>query len=130
MIFGEIGDGASVPVRLHRESIVEDVFSGKSRLDTIIERFGKAGRGVVVYLREGSVGVVSDDAARPRDALGGEGHATAGSREREWREIGLGAQILRDLGVSSIRLLASRERRYVGLDGFGIAIEQTDIVDP
>lgn len=130
VVFGDIGDGRNVPVRLHRESIIEDVFSGRSRLDTIVERFGKAGRGVIVYLREGSVGVVSDDATRPRDAIGGEAHGSAGSREREWREIGLGAQILRDLGVTSIRLLASRERRYVGLDGFGIAIEQTDIVDP
>jgi 3,4-dihydroxy 2-butanone 4-phosphate synthase/GTP cyclohydrolase II len=41
-------------------------------------------------------------------------------------EIGLGAQILRDLGVSSIRLIATRERRYVGVEGFGIAIEGTE----
>lgn len=131
VIFGEVGDGRGVPVRLHRESVIDDVFSGRSRLDTAIERFGKGGRGVIVYLREGSVGVAPDGIGRPRDALaGGEAHASAGSREREWREIGLGAQILRDLGVTSIRLLASRERHYVGLDGFGIAIEHTDIVDP
>ena len=49
--------------------------------------------------------------------------------EAEWREIGLGAQILRDLGISSIRLLASRRRHYVGLEGFGIAITATDIID-
>ena len=130
VIFGEIGDGRGVPVRLHRESVIDDVFSDRSRLDAAIERFGKAGRGVVVYLREGSVGVAPDGIGRPRDGIGGEHHGSAGSREREWREIGLGAQILRDLGVSSIRLLASRERHYVGLDGFGIAIEHTDIVDP
>ena len=47
-------------------------------------------------------------------------------RQEEWREIGLGAQILKDLGVKSIRLIASRERRYVGLDGFGITIEATE----
>jgi len=129
VVFGDIGDGRGVPVRLHRESIIEDVFSGQSRLDAVMERFGKTGRGVIVYLREGSVGVAADDTPRPRDALGVEDHASAGNREREWREIGLGAQILRDLGVSSIRLIASRERRYVGLDGFGIAIEQTDITD-
>ena len=50
-------------------------------------------------------------------------------REREWREIGLGAQILRDLGVTSIKLIATRERRYVGVEGFGIAIEGTEGVD-
>ena len=130
VVFGEIGDGRGIPVRLHRESVIDDVFLGQSRLDTIIERFGEAGQGVIVYLREGSVGVARDDIGRPRDAIGGDPHGSAGSREREWREIGLGAQILRDLGVTSIRLLASRERHYVGLDGFGIAIEKTDIVDP
>jgi len=128
IVFGEIGDGRSVPVRLHREAVIDDVFSNGSRLDRVIDRFGSAGRGVIVYLREGSVGVAGED-ARPRDGLG-ERHATAADRDRDWRVIGLGAQILRDLGVSSIRLLASRERHYVGLEGFGIAIEGTDIVDP
>ena len=52
-----------------------------------------------------------------------------GEPHEEWREVGLGAQILRDLGVKSIRLLASRERHYVGLDGFGIEIETTEIID-
>ncbi|MCB1501180.1 MAG: 3,4-dihydroxy-2-butanone-4-phosphate synthase [Bauldia sp.] len=129
VVFGDIGDGRDLPVRLHREAVIEDVFAGRSRLDRIIERFGQTGRGIVVYLREGSVGV-ADSGARPRTLLGGDQHATAGERDRDWRQIGLGAQILRDLGVSSIRLLASRERHYVGLDGFGIAIEATEIVDP
>ena len=48
-------------------------------------------------------------------------------RSRQWREIGLGAQILKDLGISSIRLLAShRKRTYVGLGGFGIEIVATE----
>ena len=58
----------------------------------------------------------------------GEGHDEARRRESEWREIGLGAQILKDLGISSIRLLASRERHYVGLEGFGIKIVSTEII--
>jgi 3,4-dihydroxy 2-butanone 4-phosphate synthase / GTP cyclohydrolase II len=41
-------------------------------------------------------------------------------RTREWREIGLGAQILRNLGISSIRLRAPKPMTYVGLSGFGI----------
>jgi 3,4-dihydroxy 2-butanone 4-phosphate synthase/GTP cyclohydrolase II len=47
------------------------------------------------------------------------------ARSRQWREIGLGAQILKDLGISSIRLITSRELRYVGLAGFGIEIKGT-----
>ena len=51
---------------------------------------------------------------------------TEAARSRQWREIGLGAQILKDLGISSIRLLSSRKRTYVGVGGFGIEIVATD----
>ena len=51
--------------------------------------------------------------------------ASEEARVRQWREIGLGAQILRDLGISSIRLLTTAKHRYVGLAGFGIEI--TDV---
>jgi len=44
----------------------------------------------------------------------------------QWREVGLGAQILRDLRISSIQLLATRSRTYVGLAGFGIEIIVTE----
>ena len=126
VVFGDIGDGSGVTVRLHRESILEDVFGEESGLDRIVPRLAKSGRGIVVYLREGSVGVArggqrTRDGARPPDS--------ATQRQNEWREVGLGAQILRDLGVKSIRLIAGRERRYVGLEGFGIAIEATEILD-
>jgi 3,4-dihydroxy 2-butanone 4-phosphate synthase / GTP cyclohydrolase II len=89
---------------------------------------GKAQRGVIVYLREGSVGVGKAD--RPRAGLGApshEEHDEARQRESEWREIGLGAQILKDLGITSINLITSRERHYVGLEGFGIKIAKTEI---
>jgi 3,4-dihydroxy 2-butanone 4-phosphate synthase/GTP cyclohydrolase II len=64
---------------------------------------------------------------RGRPAAGGEDHEEAKRRESEWREIGLGAQILKDLGITSINLISSRERHYVGLEGFGIRIARTDI---
>jgi 3,4-dihydroxy 2-butanone 4-phosphate synthase/GTP cyclohydrolase II len=129
VVFGEIGDGRGVPVRLHREAIIDDVFAAKSRLDRVMTRFS-ADRGVIVYLREGAVGVAADS-SRARDNLNSpdEAHGSAAAREREWREVGLGAQILRDLGLNSIRLLASRERRYVGLAGFGIAIDGTELLE-
>jgi len=128
VVFGEIGDGRGVPVRLHREAVIDDVFAARSKLDRVMTRFS-ADRGVIVYLREGAVGVAADS-NRARDSLSppDETKGSAAAREREWREVGLGAQILRDLGLNSIRLLASRERRYVGLAGFGIAIEATEIL--
>lgn len=122
LVAGDIRDGTDIPVRLHLESVVDDVF-GKSRepIDVLNEMVEKHGRGVMVYLREGSVGVAQGG--------GREDHAEAQARESEWREIGLGAQILKDLGITSIRLYASRERRYVGLEGFGIEISETEILD-
>ncbi|MEM8551013.1 MAG: 3,4-dihydroxy-2-butanone-4-phosphate synthase [Pseudomonadota bacterium] len=117
VVVGDIRDGANVPVRLLRESVVDDVFGDGGPRD-LISRFAKAGRGVLVYLREGATGVVKTGAAD-------EEHETAQSRAKEWRDIGLGAQILRDLGVNSICLIASQDRRYVGLEGFGISITDT-----
>ncbi|MCJ8310163.1 MAG: 3,4-dihydroxy-2-butanone-4-phosphate synthase, partial [Rhizobiaceae bacterium] len=58
-----------------------------------------------------------------------ENHGAAQTRKEEWLEIGMGAQILKDLGVSSIRLIASKERHYVGLSGFGIEIADTVLSD-
>lgn len=73
-------------------------------------------------------------ARRPRNALipgGGDGaerHASALTRMQRWREVGIGSQILRDLGVRSIALMTSAPRQYVGLGGFGIAINETIVL--
>ncbi|MEM8878260.1 MAG: 3,4-dihydroxy-2-butanone-4-phosphate synthase [Pseudomonadota bacterium] len=129
VVFGDIRDGRNVLVRLHRESVVRDMFSVTSPIDGMLDRLAaNDGGGVLIYLREGSVGVATDT-SRPRDdleAATNEKHGSAEERSESWREIGLGAQILKDLGVSSIRLISSRERRYIGLDGFGIEIESTE----
>jgi 3,4-dihydroxy 2-butanone 4-phosphate synthase/GTP cyclohydrolase II len=127
VVFGDIRDGEDVPVRLHPEDVTTDVFGSQSRLPAIITRMGRD-RGVIVYLREGSVGVGHRERQRPGSASDREGHDEARRREEEWREIGLGAQILKDLGIGSIELIASRERHYVGLEGFGIRISKTSII--
>lgn len=135
VVWGDIRDGSAVPVRLHLETVVSDVFGANRTMEKLIQRFGESGRGIIVYLREGSVGV-AQTSTRPREGLKtqdltaaqAEAHVSAASRAEQWREIGLGAQILKDLGVTSIRLLSSRERRYVGLEGFGLTIEGTDII--
>jgi len=133
IVFGDIRDGRSVPVRLHLESVVDDVFGTSQAIDRLMARMARDGRGVIVYLREGSVGVAKParEAEKGPDPLTAEGeaHASAATRAENWLEIGLGAQILKDLGVTSIRLIASRERRYVGLEGFGIAIEGTETLE-
>jgi 3,4-dihydroxy 2-butanone 4-phosphate synthase/GTP cyclohydrolase II len=85
-----------------------------------LERFKNEGRGVLVFLRDGAAGVPTH--AIPQG--GSTGSEVA--RSRNWREVGLGAQILKDLGISSIRLLTSRKLTYVGLAGFGIEIVETE----
>ncbi|KQZ12837.1 MULTISPECIES: 3,4-dihydroxy-2-butanone-4-phosphate synthase [unclassified Mesorhizobium] len=127
IVFGDIRDGEDVPVRLHSENVVADVFGTTHKLDEIVRSMGERKRGVIVYLREGSVGVAHQDRNRPV-AGEREDHDEARRRENEWREIGLGAQILKDLGISSINLLASRERHFVGLEGFGLRITSTEII--
>lgn len=127
IVFGDIRDGVDIPVRLHPESVVADVFGKGDTLQGIMAKMAKAERGVIIYLREGSVGVGHHERNRPQTAEA-EAHREAVEREQEWREIGLGAQILRDLGISSIKLFASRKRHYVGLQGFGIEIAETEII--
>jgi 3,4-dihydroxy 2-butanone 4-phosphate synthase/GTP cyclohydrolase II len=100
------------------------MFGGANTVSKVLRHFKQEGRGVIVILRDGSVGVPIS--AIPKT---GEKNGDAGSeaeRQRQWREIGLGAQILRDLGISSIRLLTSARHRYVGLAGFGIEIVSTE----
>jgi 3,4-dihydroxy 2-butanone 4-phosphate synthase/GTP cyclohydrolase II len=127
VVFGDIRDGESVPVRFHSEDVVNDMFGTGTTLRDLLASFGARKRGVIVYLREGSVGVAHTGRNRPVSE-DREGHEEARRREAEWREIGLGAQILKDLGVQSIDLIASRERHYVGLEGFGIRIVRTEIL--
>jgi len=138
VIYGDIRDGKNVLVRLHVESVVDDSFGGSSALREHMQTIADEGRGIIVYLREGSVGVTStgiragtETSLRNQPAYGddAEDHGAAQSRKEESLEIGMGAQILKDLGVSSIRLIASKERHYVGLSGFGIEIADTVLSD-
>jgi 3,4-dihydroxy 2-butanone 4-phosphate synthase/GTP cyclohydrolase II len=125
LVYGAMGDGEQVPTRLHRESVLDDVFGGRTLLGKVLERFKEEGRGVLVYLREGGSGVPVAG-YRPSAPEVGRNEA---AREDLWREVGLGAQILGDLGISSIKLLATRSRQYVGLAGFGITIAATEVLD-
>jgi 3,4-dihydroxy 2-butanone 4-phosphate synthase/GTP cyclohydrolase II len=120
VVHGRIGDGRNVPTRLHRANLIRDMFGGANTVHKVLQHFKREGNGVIVFLRDGSAGVPVS--AIPRNGDSG----SQAERNRQWREIGLGAQILRDLGISSIRLLTSAEHRYVGLAGFGIEIVATE----
>jgi 3,4-dihydroxy 2-butanone 4-phosphate synthase / GTP cyclohydrolase II len=123
-VYGRIGDGKNVLTRLHRADIIADVFGGAKLIHHTLNRFKAEGRGVLVLLRDGTAGVPVVSIPKSKDTASGE------ARTRQWREIGLGAQILKDLGVNSIRLLTSSLRTtYVGLSGFGIEIVGIEPVD-
>ena len=122
-VHGRIGDGKNVLARLHRADIIRDVFGGANPVHTSLERFKAEGRGVLVFLRDGAAGVPTHEIPQ----AGSTGYEVA--RSRQWREVGLGAQILKDLGISSIRLLTARKLTYVGLAGFGIEIVSTEKLD-
>jgi 3,4-dihydroxy 2-butanone 4-phosphate synthase / GTP cyclohydrolase II len=133
VVFGAVAGQKSVPCRIHHEQPLRDLFgSGGSQrwLDLALACFKKSGRGILIYVRDpritriGSAADASDAAAPARDR-----HSSAMTRRERWREIGLGAQILRDLAVSSITLIATQHRDYVGLNGFGIEIADTEIVE-
>ena len=116
VVHGRIGDGTNIPVRLHRANALTDVFEGGKTVAAALQRFVKEGRGVLVYLRDGTAGVPTTSFSEHEET------ASEVARSSQWREIGLGAQILRDLGVASIRNLATSSRSYVGLSGFGIEL--------
>ena len=118
LVHGDIGDGRSVLTRLHRANALTDVFGGGKVIEASLERFKAEGRGVLVYLRDGTAGVpkAGFDTTTSSESI----------RQQAWREVGLGAQILRDLGVSSIRNLSTGgTRSFVGLSAFGIEIDGT-----
>jgi len=133
-VFGDVRGGEDVPVRIHREQPALDLFgraSGtRSWVDTAVAAFkGQGNRGILMFLRNP---VVDDLAAMDepqQDGRDGEKHGSAHLRMRRWREVGVGAQILRDLGIRSIATLATRERSYVGLSGFGIEITRTILIE-
>jgi 3,4-dihydroxy 2-butanone 4-phosphate synthase / GTP cyclohydrolase II len=113
-VYNGIGDGKNVLTRLHKPNIVKDLFTGPARMQAVMRHFEKAGRGVLVYLRDGAAGVPVEPVGEPTTA--------EADRNRQWREVGVGAQILRDLGVTSIVNLTSSVHDYKGLSGFGIEI--------
>lgn len=117
LVYDEIGDGRDVLTRLHRPNVMKDLLSGHTRMQKVLHHFKLAGRGVLVYLQHGAAGV-------PIELAGGF-TATEAERNREWREVGVGAQILHDLGITSIINLTSSVHDHKGLAGFGIEIVST-----
>ena len=117
-VYGSVGDGTHVPTRLHRADILGDVFGTSQTIAKTLAHFKAQGQGVLVYLRDGTAGMPVKLAQQADDS--------ESQRIQHWREVGLGAQILRDLGIESIRLITASKSKYVGLSGFGIEISSVE----
>lgn len=132
-VFGDVRGRERVPTRIHREQPVLDLFGParhtRSWVEIAVDRLKDHGHGVLMLLRTPNVDDFEDSAAPAADGQDGERHGSAIARQQRWREIGVGAQILRDLKVRSISVLATHERAYVGLTGFGIEVAGTILVE-
>jgi 3,4-dihydroxy 2-butanone 4-phosphate synthase/GTP cyclohydrolase II len=133
LVKGEIGDGEGVVVRVHSRCLTGDVF-GSSRcdcgpqLDAALERIAAEGRGVLLYLNQEGRGIGLANKIRAYE-LQDQGFDTVEANERlgfkpDQRDYGIGVQILKDLGVKSMRLLSNNPRKLVGLEGYGLSVSE------
>ena len=120
-VYNGVGDGKNVLTRFHRPNIFRDIFAGPKHISSVLAHFEKNGSGVLVYLRDGAAGVPATPLFEKKTA--------EADRIKQWREVGVGAQILRDLGVTSIRNLTTSTHDYKGLSGFGIEIASSEFFD-
>ena len=132
MVRGDISTSDNTLVRVHSECLTGDVFGSMRcdcgvQLDAAMKMIADEGTGVVVYLRghEGR-GIGIGHKIRAYE-LQDEGHDTVEANEVQGlpidsREYGIGAQILVDLGVTSMRIITNNPAKYGGLDGFGLDI--------
>jgi 3,4-dihydroxy 2-butanone 4-phosphate synthase / GTP cyclohydrolase II len=117
-----------VLVRMHAHCLAGDVFGGalcdcQEVLDRSLERIAHEGTGALIYLHQTSKGFSVDE--KKRLVFHREAPKTRSAHQRKTqREIGVGAQILSDLNIRSIRLLTNHPKRVAALEGFGIRIAE------
>jgi 3,4-dihydroxy 2-butanone 4-phosphate synthase/GTP cyclohydrolase II len=133
LVKGEIGDGEGVLVRVHSRCLTGDVFHSArcdcgAQLESAMNRISDEGRGVLLYLNQEGRGIGLSNKIRAYE-LQDQGFDTVEANERlgfkaDQRDYGIGVQILRDLGVKSMRLLSNNPRKLVGLEGYGLSVAE------
>ena len=134
IVKGDIGEGREILVRVHSRCLTGDVFHSSRcdcgrQLDVAMGLIASEGRGVLLYLNQEGRGIGLSNKIRAYE-LQDQGFDTVEANERlgfkpDQRDYGIGAQILGDLGVRTMRLLTNNPRKFVGLEGYGLSVVET-----
>src|SRR5437667_7032614 len=133
LVLGEIGDGYGVLARVHSSCLTGDVFHSArcdcgAQFEVAMERIAAEGRGILLYLSQEGRGIGLANKIRAYE-LQDEGFDTVEANERlgfkaDQRDYGMGVQILRELGVRSMRLMSNNPRKLVGIEGYGLSVSE------
>ena len=133
LVFGDVGDGRDVLVRVHSQCLTGDVLRSVrcdcgAQLDKALCRIASEGRGVLLYLSQEGRGIGLANKIRAY-SLQDQGLDTVEANERlgfkpDQRDNGIGVQILREIGVRSMRLLSNNPRKLVAIEGYGLSVTE------
>jgi 3,4-dihydroxy 2-butanone 4-phosphate synthase/GTP cyclohydrolase II len=135
LVKGDVAGQEDVLVRMHSECLTGDVFGSQrcdcgEQLAAAMQRIQQEGRGAIVYLRQEGRGIGLGNKLRAY-ALQDGGQDTVEANETlgfkpDLRDYGIGAQILLDLGLHSLRILTNNPRKIVGLDGYDLMVTRVE----